>query len=155
MRGGDGGYYKLLGFLSVPTGFKKLEAPTRTSRHLQTSASPYRICAAEPPLLLNATIHSEQREVQNKTNKNATSHFVSVFLSFLLPFGGTLRKKKQKTQSFVWKVPFAFTWWFSSYKRECFIFGCFFFFSFSFSKRAIAPFGTKLLISICYSKCVL
>lgn len=87
---GDGGYYKLLGFLSVPTGFKKLEAPTQTSRHLQTSASPDRICTAEPLLLLNATIHSKHRE--NK-NKNATSQFVSVFLSFLLPFRGTLRKK--------------------------------------------------------------
>lgn len=60
---------------------------------------------------------------KKKTNKNATSHFVSVLLSFFFTIRRHIRKK---TQSFVWKVPFAFTLWFSLCKGECFIFGCFF-----------------------------
>lgn len=97
-----------------------------------------------PPSILNG-------EKTKNTNKNATSHFVKVL--FFPPFfyHSEAHSEKNVVVCLESAICFRFVVWFIRARAFpfCFFRCCFFF------KRSIAPFGTKLLISICYSECVL
>lgn len=90
---GDGSHYKLWDSYQFQQDLK-LEALTWTVRHLQTSASPYRICTSEVPLL-NVT------SILNRKKHNPTFCESEFFC----------HSKGGKKQAFVWKVPFAFALW--------------------------------------------